>query len=137
MNDFLKKAKEAAGKVLDVAGEQVDKAKEFFGDAAELIKLECELAESKETRDKLLIKYGKLWYEEASDEEKVECKETIAEVDKVIGILEASIKEFKEAAERKAAEKEAQKNMVFCTNCGEKYEDKEKFCSKCGTKLKK
>ena len=138
MNEILKKAKEVADKAMNVASEKVDQAKEFFGDVSEVVKLEWEIAENKNNLDKLLLEYGKAcYYENASEEEKEELKATIIEIEAAINMLEISVKTIKEDAEKKAVEKEIEKNIVFCTNCGKQYKEKEKFCSKCGNKLNK
>ena len=138
MSDLLKKAKEATDKIKAVAGEKVDQAKGFFGDVSEVVKLEWEIAENKNTLDKLLFEYGKVcYYENVSDDEKAELKATIVEIEAAINMLETSVKKFKEEMEQKAAEKEVAKNIVFCTNCGRQFNEKENFCCKCGNKLKK
>lgn len=144
MNELLKKAKEVAGRVKDVTGEKVGQAKEFFGDVSEVVKLEWEIAECKNNLNKLLFEYGKACYyeEESSEEEKAQLKSEIIELEAVINMLEASVRKIKEEAEKKAAEneekqKEVEKNVVYCTNCGKKFNAKEKFCSKCGNKLTK
>jgi rRNA maturation endonuclease Nob1 len=33
-------------------------------------------------------------------------------------------------------EKETEKKVKFCTDCGEKYRDNDKFCGECGSKRK-
>lgn len=138
MGEMFKKVKEAADRAKDFAEEKVGQAKNFFGDVSEVVKLELEIVENKNTLEKLLLEYGKVcYYDNGSEEEKVQLKDKIIEVESVISMLETTVKTIKEEAEKKAAEKEAEKNTVFCTNCGKEYKDKEKFCSRCGSKLNK
>lgn len=138
MKNLKEKAQEVAGKMYDAAEEAVGKAKEFLDEKTEIVKLEWELAKKKNGIDALFLNYGKLCYNKpADDDEVVACYDLLVEAEAEICSIEAEIKELKEEEEMKAAEKEAEKNTVFCTKCGKEYKDNEKFCSKCGTKLSK
>ncbi len=138
MKDFMKRAQEAADKIMTVAEEKMGQAKSFFDDVTEVARLEWQLSNKKRLFDGLLFEYGKLCYNAEADKDEVTaCYNALVESEAEICALEAQIKEIKEEEAKKAAEKEAEKSTIFCTNCGKEYKNSEKFCSKCGNKLKK
>jgi len=133
MKEFMEKAQQVADKAIKAAGETIDKVKSYAGEKTEGLKLDWELAKKKNEFDKMLLEYGKMhYYANATPEEIGNQYAEMVEAEAGIARMEAEINEIKAAKED-----ETEATTVYCSCCGAEYTKDDKFCSKCGNKLKK
>lgn len=125
---FLEEAHKFAGRTMDAAKKQVDKAGEYLETKSEPIKLKIEIAFKKENLEKLFAEYGKIGYYGKSPEEQIAAKETIDSALEELKTLESKLAEI--------TPKKVKEENKYCTKCGEAAEMDDMYCSKCGNELK-
>ena len=122
--DFIGKARAFADKAMEVAGEQIDKGKEFIAEKAEPIKIKLDIARVEAELEALYAGFGKACYNDIQGNHSViksAIKERLAELSELDDKLKVTEK----------------KPTTYCTGCGAESDDDDMFCSKCGKKLKK
>ena len=127
--NFCEKAQATAGKMMEAAKTQMDKAGAYLGTKKEAIAITFKLASKKEELDELFANYGRLCYNGVLGEEAEEVKLAIASVGAEIQELEAKLEELEPEEEESLS--------VYCSKCGKEHDAEDEFCSKCGSQLKK
>lgn len=127
MEDFIKKMKNEASKVIGEAGKLTGTAVEKTGSFVNCAKLNYVVGANENKIKEIYAEIGKFVYVEYKSGNQI--PESILEKMQEIDILYDEINELK----TKIADL---KKSVICTECGEYNNGENVFCSKCGSKLK-